>query len=53
LFEAGTIADLAGQLQAVLQALPAAVERPISTLPLVSAPEEALLVGAFAEDLEL
>jgi amino acid adenylation domain-containing protein/FkbM family methyltransferase len=52
LFEAGTIADLAGQLAAVLQALPAAVDQPISAVPLVSALEEESLVGAFAEDVE-
>jgi hypothetical protein len=52
LFDAGTIADLAGQLVTLLTALPAAVDLPISALPLVSALESGTLVGAFAEDME-
>jgi amino acid adenylation domain-containing protein len=53
LFEASTIADLAGQLAALLEALPGAVDQPISRLSLVSAPEEALWAGAFTEEMEL
>ncbi|MBV8200195.1 MAG: hypothetical protein JOZ15_06190 [Acidobacteria bacterium] len=51
LFEAGTIADLAGQLAALLRALPAAIDLPVSAVPLVSVLEQEVLVGAFATNL--
>jgi non-ribosomal peptide synthetase component F len=52
LFDAGTVADLGGQLQTLLAALPAALDLPISSLPLVSAQETLSLAGAFAEEME-
>jgi amino acid adenylation domain-containing protein/FkbM family methyltransferase len=52
LFDAATVADLAGQLAAVLQALPAAIDLPISAVPLASAPEAESLVGAFVAGFE-
>jgi amino acid adenylation domain-containing protein/FkbM family methyltransferase len=53
LFAADTIADLAGQLAALLEALPAWAGEPISALRFVSMADEESLLGALTESLEI
>jgi non-ribosomal peptide synthetase component F len=53
LFAAETMADLAGQLTALLEALPAWADEPVSALRFVSVAQEESLLGAFTEDMEL
>ena len=53
LFEAATIADLAGQLTQLLAVLPAWADEPISALRLGTLSEEELVLGTFTENLEI
>ncbi len=53
LFEADTTAGLASQFAAVLAALPSSAHQPISAVRFLPAAEEAYLLEALSEDLEL